>query len=46
MINDGFLLFGENKGCFIQALLWNPVNHVLVNEEAPPTILLADGNSL
>lgn len=46
MINDDFLLFGEKKGCFVHSLPWNPTNHHLVNEESPPIILLADGNSL
>lgn len=42
MINDGFMLFGENKGCLLQALAWSPMNHLSVNEEVPPVTLLAD----
>lgn len=40
------MLFGGNKVCFLQALAWSSMNHLLVNEEAPPTALLADDKSL
>ena len=45
LINDSRMLFGGNKGCFIQTLAWSPMNHLLVNEDNPPITLLADDKS-
>lgn len=42
MINDGFMLFGENKGCFLQVFVWSFMNYFSVNEEVFFVILFVD----